>query len=93
MGRNMKIRSGVLSVLFLVSVALPAFAQSKSPDSKSEMPQMGTTEQRAACGPDVGRYCKSVKPEEGAFGYLACLKTNRDKLRGACRAVLEANGQ
>jgi hypothetical protein len=91
MGKRMKSRSGVLAVLLMIGVVSPAFAQSAGP--KSEMPQMGTSEQRAACGPDVGRYCKAVKPDEGAFGYLACLKTNRDKLRPACRAVLESNGQ
>ena len=84
----MRVRAGVLSGLLLVSVASSAFAQ-----PKSEGLQMGTPEQRSACGPDVGRYCKAVKPDEGPFAYLACLKTNRDKLRPACRAVLESNGQ
>jgi hypothetical protein len=51
--------------------------------------QMGTPEQRAACGPDVSRYCKTVKPEEGPFAYLACLQKNRDKLRQACVKVIE----
>ena len=80
----MTFRGGVLSILFLVSVASSASAQGM---------QMGIPEQRSACGPDVGRFCKKVKPDEGPFAYLACLKTNRDKLRPACRAVLEGNGQ
>ena len=80
----MTFRGGVLSILFLVSVASSASAQGM---------QMGTPEQRSACGPDVGRFCKKVKPDEGPFAYLACLKINRDKLRPACRAVLEGNGQ
>ena len=50
---------------------------------------MGTPEQRAACGPDVGRFCKKVKPEEGPFAYLNCLQANRDKLRRACLKVIE----
>jgi len=53
---------------------------------------MGTPEQRAACGPDVGRYCKSVKPEEGPFAYLACLQKNREKLRPVCLKVIEGGG-
>lgn len=84
----MVFRGGVLSVVLLVSVASSAFAQPQSEGS-----QMGTPEQRSACGPDVGRYCKKVKPDEGPFAFLACLKENRDKLRPACRAVLESNGQ
>ena len=80
----MTFRVGVLSILLLVSVASSASAQGM---------QMGTPEQRSACGPDVGRYCKKVKPDEGPFAFLACLKENREKLRPACRAVLESNGQ
>ncbi len=80
----MKFRAGVLSGVLLVSVASSALGQGL---------QMGTPEQRSACGPDVGRYCKKVKADEGPFAFLACLKENRAKLRPACRAVLESNGQ
>lgn len=73
-------RYAALSIaLFLV--APQAMAQNSQ--------EMGTPEQRAACGPDVSRYCKSVKPEEGPFAYLACLQKNRDKLRPACVKVIE----
>jgi hypothetical protein len=54
--------------------------------------EMGTPEQRAACSHDVGRYCKTVKLEEGPFAYLACLQKNRDKLRPACLKVIEGGG-
>ena len=66
------------------SVVSTAFAQTDSPQ-----PEMGTPEQRAACGPDVGRYCKSVKTEDGPFAYLSCLQANRTKLRPACLKVIE----
>src|SRR5664280_573962 len=56
-------------------------------------PEMGTPEQRAACGPDISRFCKTVKPEDGPFGYLSCLQDHREKLRAACLKVLESNGQ
>ena len=70
-----------------IGVTATVHAQSQSnPDASS---QMGTAEQRAACGPDVGRFCKSVKPEEGPFAYLACLQANRTKLRPACLKVIE----
>ena len=79
----------LLTVLFmgLTSIAL---AQSNSPPPA---PEMGTPEQRAACGSDVGRFCKSVKPEDGSLGYLTCLTDNKEKLSAACRKVLESNGQ
>ena len=64
-------------------VASHVQAQSAKPE------EMGTPEQRAACSHDVGRYCKSVKPEEGPFAYLACLSKNRENLRPACLKVIE----
>jgi hypothetical protein len=84
----MVICRALLTVLFIGATST-AQAQSKSPDPTS---QMGTPEQRAACGPDVGRYCKSVKPEDGPYGYLQCLQANRTKLRPACLKVVEGGG-
>ena len=73
----------------LASVAL-FFAFLMVPHAQAEKAEeMGTPEQRAACSHDVGRYCKTVKPEEGPFAYLACLQKNRDKLRPACLKVIE----
>jgi len=81
-------------LVFLAAVAPAAFGQSiasqtaKPPDSLS-----GTPEQRKACGPDVGRLCKSVDPKEGVPAYLACLVVNRDNLSEACRHALDSAGQ
>jgi hypothetical protein len=50
--------------------------------------EMGTPEQRTACSHDVGRYCKSVKPEDGPFAYLDCLQKHQEKLRPACLKVI-----
>jgi hypothetical protein len=49
---------------------------------------MGTPEQRAACNHDVGRFCKTVKPEERPFAYLDCLQKNQEKLRPAFLKVI-----
>jgi hypothetical protein len=76
-------RRALLTALF-ISVVSTAFAQTGTPQ-----PEMGTPQQRAACGPDVGRYCKSVKTEDGPFAYLSCLQANRIKLRPACLKVIE----
>ena len=75
--------SRCLVLLFASLLASQAQAETEKPED------MGTPEQRAACSRDVGRYCKSVKPEDGPFAYLACLQKNRDKLRPACLAVIE----
>jgi hypothetical protein len=70
--------------LFLAAAA--ATAAAAQPKEKAE--DMGTPEQRAACGPDVGRFCRSVKPEDGPFAYLDCLQKHQDKLRPACVKVI-----
>ena len=75
-------RCAILSAALLL-VASQALAQ-----SREKADDMGTPEQRAACGPDVGRFCKHVKPEEGPFAYLNCLQEHREKLRPACLRVI-----
>jgi hypothetical protein len=84
-----------LLALLFIGIASNALGQAKvpTPGPNVPAPEMGTPEQRAACGPDVGRFCKSVKPEDGPFAYLFCLQGHREKLRAACLRVLESNGQ
>ena len=82
-----------LSALLFIGVASAALAQSDVVAPEAGSSEMGTPEQRQACGPDVRRYCKTVKPDDGPFAYLACLQEHREKLRVACLKVLESNGQ
>jgi hypothetical protein len=70
----------------MLIVGLASVARAQTPQTQ---PEMGTPEQRAACGPDVSRYCKSVKPEEGPSGYFACLQANKAKLKPACLKIIE----
>ena len=79
-------RCFAFAALFLAVSLAVAHAQAQKPE------EMGTPEQRAACSHDVGRYCKTVKPEDGPFAYLACLQKNREKLRPACVKVIEGGG-
>ena len=72
--------SRCLVVVAVLLVASTAQAQ------KAE--EIGTSEQRAACSHDVGRYCKTVKPEDGPFAYLDCLQKHQEKLRPACLKVI-----
>ena len=84
----------VLLLLLFIGFASTARAQSIFPSPDTGKPQeMGTPEQRAACGPDVNRFCKAVKPDDGPFAYLSCLQAHRAKLHAACLNVLESNGQ
>jgi len=51
----------------------------------------GTPEDRAACAPDVHRYCERAIPDN--MRVLACLQANRQRISPACRGVLEKYGQ
>ncbi len=75
--------SRALLILIFAGATSGAVAQ-----SKPKVSEMGTPEQRAACGPDVRRFCKAVDPEDGQFAYLACLQANRAKLRSACVEII-----
>lgn len=59
------------AVTLLVSTA--AFAQ-------------GTPQQRAACRPDVAKFCKGKGEDPGVL--LQCLEDNKDKISPKCRAVI-----
>ena len=85
----MSILQTFLTVIF---VAATSTALAQSDVSQPTTEQMGTAEQRAACAHDVARFCKSVKPDDGPYGYLYCLQANREKLRPACVKVIEGGG-
>ena len=72
-----------LALFLTAAITTGAAAQSKE---KTE--EMGTPEQRAACAPDVRRFCKHLKSEDGPFAYLSCLQEHKDKLRPACVTVI-----
>jgi Cysteine rich repeat len=47
----------------------------------------GTPQQRAACRPDVAKFCKGKGEDPGVL--LACLEDNKDKISEKCRKVIE----
>jgi len=51
----------------------------------------GTPQEQAACRPDVGRFCKGVKVEQG--NMRDCLVAHHQKLTAKCHAVLQEHGQ
>src|SRR5215510_10467141 len=46
----------------------------------------GTPQQRAACRPDVVKFCKGKGDDPGVL--LQCLEDNKDKISEKCRAVI-----
>ena len=71
----MFLRLSLIAVL-LSAPLLPAFAQ-------------GTPQQRAACRPDVVKFCKGKGEDPGVL--LGCLEENKDKITEKCRKVIEEN--
>ncbi len=53
----------------------------------------GTSEEQAACRPDVRRFCHAIPAGSADGVFLACLQDHRAKLRPACRRLLESHGQ
>ncbi len=49
----------------------------------------GTPEQRAACTPDVRRFCYQLGKDAGSSAFLHCLQTNHDRLSERCRVVID----
>lgn len=49
----------------------------------------GTPQQRAACRPDVVKFCKGKGDDPGVL--LQCLEDNKDKISEKCRNVIAAN--
>lgn len=88
-------RKVALLVAVLVACATPSFAQPPLPfppllPLPLPMPQ-GTPEERAACAPDVQKYCEAALPD--TMRVLACLQSNRSRISNACNRVLVSHGQ
>jgi hypothetical protein len=81
-----------VALSLLVGPALAQFPQQPAPVS----PSSGNAQERAACQPDVIRYCKqlvSANGQDDVFAILGCLQTNRSRISRACQAVLTSHGQ
>jgi hypothetical protein len=76
-----------LLATMILGVSTIAFAQTG--DSQN----MGTPEQRDACGPDVRKFCHKIKESDGQDAYLQCLELNRSKLSARCVSMLQSYGK
>jgi hypothetical protein len=55
----------------------------------------GSEQERAACYPDVQAFCGPLARDPDRadpFAILSCLQTNRTRISGACRGVLDSHG-
>ena len=56
----------------------------------------GDAKERAACRPDVMRFCKQFVKDnnnEDVVSILNCLESNRSRISKACSDVLASHGQ
>jgi hypothetical protein len=91
------IRIGCLTLAWLIGSAAVALAQFPPQPAapKCASGSQGTPQERAACQPDVTRFCQAeLKANEcDVFAILGCLQRNRARLGAPCRQVLTSNGQ
>ena len=92
------IRTFVLTAALVLTATAMAPAQTipKQPPPVSGGLGQGDAKERAACHPDVVRFCKElIKDGNDAdvFGILSCLQTNRQRISKACNQVLANHGQ
>jgi hypothetical protein len=55
----------------------------------------GNEQERAACHPDVMRFCKQIlkdNQDADVFAILNCLQSNRPRISNACQQVLASHG-
>jgi hypothetical protein len=85
-------RIPALSLALLIASMSAALAQ--FPPQPAAPPQ-GNEQERAACRPDVVRFCQAELKvnQDDVFSILGCLQRNRTRISRACQNVLSANGK
>ena len=87
--------------LLAVALALAATAVTRAQQLPPQPPPVasplgeGNPQERAACHPDVIRFCQTQldnNPND-VLGILGCLQANRGKISGACQEVLANHGE
>jgi len=91
-------RIPMLTIIAMLAAGSAALAQSlppQPPPVANPMMGQGNEQERAACHPDVMRYCRELikDNQDDVFSILGCLQTNRERISNACRTVLASHGQ
>ncbi len=84
------------TALTLIAIPMVSAQVPKQPPPVANPMGQGDARERAACHPDVVRYCKRlIKDDANAdvFGILNCLQANRQRISKACNQVLVSHGQ
>ncbi len=85
-----------LTIVFVLAAGTAALAQLPPQPPPVAMPMGAADEkERAACHPDVTKFCKhelDVNAQD-TFSILGCLQRNRSGISPACSAVLSSHGQ
>jgi hypothetical protein len=78
------VRTGVFAAALMLAAVTSASAQGQ-----------GDARERAACRPDVMRFCKQLIKDnnDNVFSILNCLQSNRARISRACSQVLASHGQ
>jgi hypothetical protein len=86
-------RLATLTLAFLLAGATATLAQQFPPQPAA--PQMGSEAERAACRPDVVKFCQAElsQNQDDVFAILACLQHNRTRVSPSCQQVLANNGR
>jgi len=86
-------RIPALTLALLIASGTAAFAQFPPQPAAPSMP--GSEHDRAACRPDVVRFCRAelAANQDDVFSILGCLQRNRSRISRACQNVLSANGK
>jgi hypothetical protein len=82
-----------LTLAFVLAGATTALAQQFPPQPAA--PERGNDAERAACRPDVVKFCQAElsKNQDDVFSILACLQRSRTRISAACQQVLASHGQ
>ncbi|MGH6673206.1 MAG: hypothetical protein ACRECV_14695 [Xanthobacteraceae bacterium] len=86
-------RIPALSLALLLASGAVSLAQFPSQPAAPALP--GSEHERAACRPDVVRFCRAelARNQDDVFSILGCLERNRSRISRACQNVLSANGR
>ena len=90
-------RLTIVAMAFALAAGVAAHAQQLPPQPPPVSGGMGegNPQERAACHPDVTKFCQTqleVNPQD-VLGILGCLQANRPKISTACQQVLASHGQ
>jgi hypothetical protein len=92
----LRISAVTIALLFVAGPAALAQLPPQPPPVQGMSINQGNDQERAACHPDVMRFCKTLVHEDGqddVFAILGCLQSHRSKISGPCQQVLASHGQ